>query len=127
MLEFTESRIVTPGLGNRRYDGGFAIGVLLKDQSGIGDRRDVRRGMTPVIADILFGDTGYRYREGRTRVVTALDRDVGESEQQRVFVGCGKETFIEQPFTCATVLPFATRLALPFLIMSIASIPRRVR
>ena len=30
-------------------------------------------------------------------------------------------------FICATVSPFATRLALPFLIISIASIPRRVR
>ena len=30
-------------------------------------------------------------------------------------------------FFCATVSPFATRLALPFLIMSSASIPRRVR
>ena len=29
-------------------------------------------------------------------------------------------------FICATVSPFATRLALPFLIMSIASIPRSV-
>jgi hypothetical protein len=89
-FKFGEGCVQTPGVGERSGDSRSSIRVLPQNHAGTARLWNVGRSMPPVVGDVILCDQGDRHHERTAAVVTTLDCNVGQGQEQRIFVRRGE-------------------------------------